>query len=274
MNQKDYYNILCIGGNASQEQIKAAYRKLAFQYHPDRNRGDPAATEKMKEVNEAYAVLSNPAKRADYDLLRERYGSYASDRYRQAHSPQDIFRGSDIDQVFQEFARQFGFRDFGDIFQESYGQDYRSFEFRGSGMSGRGFVFYRRFGRTAGTQEELQQQPVPELPFPGPVNSVMKFLIKRLTGFEFPEKGKDWKDTIALSIQMAQGGGEVKYRYNKWGKAKNLMVTIPAGIKDSQQIRLKEMGGPGKGGASSGDLYLKVRIEVPLLERVKAWLRL
>ena len=65
---RDYYQILGVSEDASQEQIKAAYRRLAFQYHPDRNKEDTAAAEKMKEINEAYAILSNQAKRKEYDL--------------------------------------------------------------------------------------------------------------------------------------------------------------------------------------------------------------
>jgi curved DNA-binding protein CbpA len=100
MNQKDYYNILGVDRDASQQAIKEAYRKLAFQYHPDRNTGDPAATEKMKDINEAYAVLSDVSKRREYDLLRSQYGSFAYERFRQSHTDDDIFRGSDINQIF------------------------------------------------------------------------------------------------------------------------------------------------------------------------------
>ena len=63
MAQRDYYEILGLDRDASPHKIKEAYRKLAFQYHPDRNKGNPAALEKMKEINEAYAVLSDPEKR-------------------------------------------------------------------------------------------------------------------------------------------------------------------------------------------------------------------
>jgi DnaJ-class molecular chaperone len=82
---KDYYEVLGIDSNASQQEIKDTYRKLALQYHPDRNKDDPSATDKMKTINEAYATLSDPAKRREYDLLRERYGSTAHEQYRQAH---------------------------------------------------------------------------------------------------------------------------------------------------------------------------------------------
>ncbi len=150
MDQKDYYHVLGVDRDASQQAIKEAYRKLAFQYHPDRNKGDPAATEKMKDINEAYAVLSDVSKRREYDLLRSRYGSFAYERFRQSHTPEDISRGSDIDQIFEEFAKMFGFRSSGDIFRESYGPEHRSFEFRRPGMFDRGYIFYGSFSFQVG----------------------------------------------------------------------------------------------------------------------------
>ncbi len=269
MNQKDYYSILGVDKNASQQEVRAAYRKLAFQYHPDRNKGDPAATERMKEINEAYAILSDLSKRREYDLLREQYGSYAYERFKQAHSPGDIFRGSDIDQIFEDFARQFGFRGFSEIFREFYGPEYQSFEFRRPGMFGRGFVFYRASGRRASKTEAYPSRAeVPGFPLPGLVGRLAKFLLTRITGIELPEKGKDWKATITLSPQVVKEGAEIEYPYKKWGKPKNLIVRIPASMKDGQQIRLKGMGGSGKGGGEPGDLYLRVRVKIPLLRRV------
>jgi curved DNA-binding protein CbpA len=99
MAEIDYYAVLGLTQNATQEDIKAAYRKLALQYHPDRNQNNPAATEKMKDVNEAYAILSHPDKRQEYDQLRREDEELASRRYRQTHTTEDIFRGSDINEV-------------------------------------------------------------------------------------------------------------------------------------------------------------------------------
>jgi len=69
MEQNDYYQILGLDKDASQKQIKEAYRKLAFKYHPNRNKEHPETAEKMKRVNEAYAVLSDTEKRGEYDIL-------------------------------------------------------------------------------------------------------------------------------------------------------------------------------------------------------------
>jgi len=192
MNQKDYYDILGVDRGASQLAIKEAYRKLAFKYHPDRNKGDPAATEKMKDINEAYAVLSDVSKRREYDLLRSQYGSFAYERFRQSHTADDIFKGSDIEQIFEEFARTFGFRSSGDIFRESYGPEYRSFEFRRPGMFGRGFVFYPGARRRDGQQQSYDAQiQMPQLSFPGVLGKLIKFFLEKITGVELPERGKD-----------------------------------------------------------------------------------
>jgi len=270
MNQKDYYEILGVDRDASQQSIKEAYRKLAFQYHPDKNKGDPSATQKMKEINEAYAVLSDASKRREYDLLRSRYGSFAYDRFRQSHTPEDIFRGSDIDQIFEEFARMFGFRSSGDIFRESYGPEYRSFEFRRPGMFGRGFVFYSGSRRRVGEQQSPDSQvQMPELPFPGVLGKLLKFFLKKVAGVELPERGKDWHDTITLSPEKARDGAEVEYSYKKWGKPTNLMVRIPPEVRDGQRIRLRGMGSPGKAGGEPGDLYLQVQTRRSLAERLK-----
>ena len=81
MEYKDYYKILGVSRNASAEEIKGAYRKLAMQYHPDRNPGDKQAEERFKEMNEAYQVLSDPQKRARYDQLGEVLFAVAAERH-------------------------------------------------------------------------------------------------------------------------------------------------------------------------------------------------
>ncbi|PJE51250.1 molecular chaperone DnaJ [candidate division WWE3 bacterium CG10_big_fil_rev_8_21_14_0_10_39_14] len=280
MNQKDYYQILGVDRNASQQQIREAYRKLAFQYHPDRNQGNPAATERMKEINEAYSVLSDSRKRNEYDSLRQQYGPFAYDRFRQSYSQEDIFRGSDINQIFEEMARMFsGLRGSDEIFREFYGPGYRSFEFRRPGVFGRGFIFsgplggYGRRYREGRERIPAEEMPIfPGIPFTGILGKLAKYALKKISGIEMPERGRDWRDVINLFPDQAQRGGKIIYPYKKWGKPKDLEVKIPSGIKDGQSIRLKGMGAPGKGGAEPGDLYLEVRIRVPLSRKIKKYL--
>jgi DnaJ-class molecular chaperone len=263
MNQKDYYEILGVEKEASPQKIKEAYRKLAFQYHPDRNRENPSAVEKMKEINEAYAVLSDPKKKNDYDTCFERYGPYAYDRFKERYSEQDIFRGSDINQIFQQMAKTFGFRSFEEVFRESYGQGYHTFEFQRPGVSGRGFVFFGPgFGRV-----KRQEIPGSYEIFSGTLGKIIQYLLKKTFGVREPSRGKDLEDVIYLTPRQALEGGKGKYLHRK--RSKELIITIPPAIKGGKRIRLKRMGAPGKDGGEPGDLYLKVKIKKPLLEKVK-----
>jgi molecular chaperone DnaJ len=100
MTKRDYYEILGVGRDADAATVKKAYRNLAMQYHPDRNPGNGEAAEKMKEVNEAYAVLCDPQKRSLYDT----YGHAGLEGYTQ----EDIFRSVDFGSLFQEFGFGFG----------------------------------------------------------------------------------------------------------------------------------------------------------------------
>jgi DnaJ-class molecular chaperone len=275
MNQKDYYNILGADKDASQQAIKEAYRKLAFRYHPDRNRGDPAATEKMKDINEAYAVLSNLSKKREYDVLRSQYGSSAYDRFRQRHTADDIFRGSDINQIFEEFAGAFGFRSFSDIFRESYGSEYRGYDFRRPGMFGRGYIFHpwgrERFRKQSAHDSQLR---MPGLPFSGIPGKLIRYFLKKLTGIELPEMGKHLHGTVKLSPEKAFDGAEIKYHYKRLGRPKDLMIKIPPNVRDGQWIRLKGMGSPGKAGGEQGDLYLQVKIRRSLEQRLKGFFKI
>ena len=267
MNQKDYYQILEVEKEASPQKIKEAYRKLAFRYHPDRNKGNPSAVEKMKEINEAYAVLSDPKKRSDYDTFREQYGPYGYDRFKQRYSEQDIFRGSDINQIFEGMARAFGFRSFEEVFRESYGQGVHTFEFQRPGVSGSGFIF---FGPGSGRSDQ-QGIPVSSEIFPGTLGKIIRYFLKKTFGMREPDRGKDLEDVIYLDPRQALEGAKGKYPHRK--RSKELIITLPPGMKEGQKIRLKGMGAPGKDGGEPGDLYLKVKIKKPLLEKVRELLK-
>ncbi len=116
---KDYYEILQIPVNSEASEIKKAFRKLALEYHPDKNPNDPSAEEKFKEISEAYGVLINPLKRKEYDRFRTSFGSGSHQEFRSGfnYSQRDIFEDLFNDpyarQIFEELNRQFnqsGFR--------------------------------------------------------------------------------------------------------------------------------------------------------------------
>jgi len=132
MAAKDYYTILGVGKNASDEEIKRAYRKLAMKYHPDRNPNKKEAEERFKEINEAYAVLSDKEKRKQYD-------TFGAEGFHQRFTQEDIFRGFDFDEILSSL---FGGRG--------------RFEFRSGGRSG--FDFGDVFGRQGG-YENMGRMP-------------------------------------------------------------------------------------------------------------------
>jgi DnaJ-class molecular chaperone len=259
MSQKDYYQILGVEKNADLKQIKESYRELAFKYHPDRNKENEQASEKMKYINEAYAVLSDPAKRREYDALKQQFGSSAYNRFRKNYSDQDIFSGSDINHIFEEMSKAFGFRNFDDIFKEFYGKDYRTFQFKRPGFFAGGFIFTGLFGS--------EKHRRPHLPLPDKLKKLSSFILKTIGGVELQENGADINDVIHLSLEQTQQGGPYAYFLRK--KSKKLVVKIPPGIREGQRIRLAGMGENGKGGGTTGDLYLEVKIKRPLLQKIK-----
>ncbi len=102
MSFKDYYQVLGVDSDATQEEIKRAFRRLALRYHPDHNPGDPKqAEEKFKEINEAYEVLSDEAKRRQYDYLMSRL-----EQRRRVFMVEDILRGSSSSDILEELLRE------------------------------------------------------------------------------------------------------------------------------------------------------------------------
>jgi DnaJ-class molecular chaperone len=258
MSQEDYYQVLGVDQKASKTKIKEAYRQLAFQYHPDRNRESTSATDNMKKINEAYAVLSNPAKRADYDNMRSRFGASAYTHFRNNYSEQDIFSGSDINHIFEEMARSFGFRSSNEIFKEFYGRGFQQFEFKNPQTHARRYVF--RSPSQAG-------QPLTQFPLGGNLGKFIRFVLQKVSGVRFPEDGADIDENLYLAPQQALQGGPYAYYLRR--RSKKLVVKIPAGIREGQRIRLAGMGEKGKAGGKPGDLFLKVHIRKPWLKQIK-----
>ena len=285
LDTKDYYKILELDTRADAADIKKAYKKLAIKYHPDRNPDDPDASEKMALLNEAYAVISNPEKRREYDHLKERFGSGAAGRFRQSNSYEDILRHSDIEQIFQEIADSFGIRGLNELFKV------------GGGMNSGGFFFFGTFGpqahqgkhhghnRVHGHSQGQgkfnahkkthlhDNPPKPQLrPYQTFLHEMGSKLLKNAlnTLLKVPETDINIYDTITLSPSHARDGGPYAYYHRK--KDKKLLVKIPSSIKDGHKIRLKDAGMEDELTGEKGSLFLTVKIKTDLLSKIKQFL--
>lgn len=260
MSQIDYYSVLGVSRDADKDQIRVAYRRLAFQYHPDRNADSPDAAERMKQINEAYAVLSDETKKRRYDAMKEQYGDTAYTHFRDSYSEHDIFSGSDINKIFEELARDFGFRGFDELFREFYGAGYKAFNFRKNGFTVKGFMFSGPgfFGR-----EQARVTEKGAASFPGPAE-IIRSIAGKIALLRPPAIGKDVMDKINLTEEHAREGGPYAYLVKESGA--RLLVKIPPNVKEGQKIRLAGQGRQGRNGGEPGDLFLKIHIRRPLVK--------
>ncbi len=253
----DYYQILGVSSDATSQQIKTAFRDLAFKFHPDHCQ-DADCADKMKSINEAYAVLSNPKKRQDYDAMRKQYGNGAYQQFRTNYTDQDIFKGSDIQQIFEEMTRAFGLRGFDEIFRDFYGQGYQTFEFKKPGVFVKGFVFTGEFQGMPGLKLFRLKEGL---------EKATRYLFgKPQSSGQIERRGDDMLDDIQLDENLVKTGGPYAYFHRK--QSKKLVVKIPAGILSGQKIRLAGMGSPGMNGGMPGDLFLRVNITRRLTDRI------
>lgn len=264
---KDYYQILGVPENCSGAEIKKAFRKLAFQHHPDTNPGNEHQAEaKFKEINEAYGVLGDEGKRRQYDSVRK--GQFAGAGYHTGgfgYSQQDIFNGIFANRaMFDEMNRMFaqaGLRFDRDFLNSVFfaGRGFNFQFFTSQGGAGKGF-----YGRQAA------YQPPGDTYQPGWMERILakiaakigKFVLRRLFKLQYEApagRSLDHHATLEITPAEAKCGGEKRVTYQRGGEARNLMVKIPSGVKTGTRIRLKGMGMTA--GGKSGDLYLQVRIK-------------
>ncbi len=278
MAQKDYYEALGVAKDASADDIKKSFRKLAVKYHPDRNQGDSAAEEKFKEINEAYAVLSDPDKRKKYD-------TFGSADFHQQYSQEDIFRNFDFSGTFKDMGMGGG----DDIFSRLFGGAFRrpgggfrrgpqkgadlsletTVSFREAALGAEKLVAFRRNG----TREELKVK------IPAGVDNGSRI---RISG-----KGSDGENgghsgDLFLELKVAndpvfirEGGDLFIERAIRFSEAclgtglevptleEPKRIKIPAGIQPGTKIRLKGCGIKTLGSNAKGDLYVKISIHVP-----------
>jgi curved DNA-binding protein len=296
MATAEYYETLGVSKTASQDEIKRAFRKLAVKHHPDKNPGNKQAEERFKKANEAYAVLSDPEKRKQYD-------TFGAEGFHQRFSQEDIFRGFDVNDLFREMGFGTG-GDFARIFGGDFGrqgrrdsQRARGFDFGGGGPGG-GFAQASIPGQdlemelevtleevAAGVERRISYQGAgrPEtlsvkIPkgiedgkrlrlggkgAPSPYGGAPGDLYIRVVAQEHPVFKREGRDLVVereISFSEAVLGTEIRV---DTVDGKTLNVKIPLGTQGQSRIRVKGHGLPSMKGDDRGNLFVKVNIRVP-----------
>jgi curved DNA-binding protein len=283
MEYKDYYKILGVERNASQEDIRRTYRKLAMKYHPDRNPGDAKAEERFKDINEAYQVLSDKDKRARYDHLGDSYSNWQQRGAPGDFNWNDWFAGSGAapGSVHVEYG------DIGDLFGGGGGFS----EFFRSIFGGTGRVegaprqrvapayqqpvaisldeAFRGTSRQLKTDSRRMEVKIPagvrtgskvRVSSGGPSGSDLYLLIEVADDPRFERKGNNLHTTATIDVFTAILGGETQVETMN-GK---VVLTIPAGTQPEQVFRLAGRGMPHlKSPQNKGDLFVRVKVKIP-----------
>ena len=226
MEFKDYYATLGVTKASTDKEIKQAFRKFARQHHPDVNPGDKKAEARFKEVNEAYEVLRDPAKRKKYDELGANWRMYEqaaaqgganpfAGRWHTSGAPGGGSGSGPKTMTAEEMAELFGdAHPFSDFFSTFFGGEDPGGADGRRGSRGRA----RRRG------------------------------------------GRDIEHELSLTLQEAYTGTTQRLSLDRDGHARTVDVRIPAGVSDGSRVRVAGEGEPGVGGASAGDLFLRVRL--------------
>lgn len=261
MSKRDYYEVLGVNRDASDDEIKKAYRKLAMKHHPDRNPGSKEAEERFKEAKEAYEILSDAQKKAAYD------------QYGHAGVDPSMGGGGRGPQGFEGFADAFG-DIFGDIFGGGGGRG-RSNVYRGADLRYNLEITLEEAARGAektiriptmeecdtchgsGAKPGTQPKTCPTCGGAGQVRIQQGFFSIQQTCPKCHGSGRIIPDPCTV----CGGGGRVK-------RQKTLEVKIPAGIDDGMRLRHGGHGEPGVNGGPPGDLYVEIHIKPhPVFQR-------
>jgi len=253
--KRDYYEVLGIDRNATADDIKKAFRKLAFKYHPDRNREDGAEA-KFKEINEAYEVLSDSEKRAGYD----RFG----------HGGAENIFGKGFNGGFEGF----GFSGMGDIFEAFFGgtaTGTRRGPRRGSSINVNLDISFEE--AALGCEKELKVRRIENCPEckgsgsragtspvnctecdgSGQIHQVQRSIFGRFTNTIVCPRCRGDGTIITEPCQKCHGNGRIEYK-------RSITVKVPAGINNGSQIRLSSEGNAGDKGGPPGNVYINLEV--------------
>jgi curved DNA-binding protein len=242
---KDYYESLGVSRTASEAEIKKAFRKLAREYHPDVAKDKKKAEEKFKEINEAYEVLGDPAKRKKYDELGANWSSGSDFRPPpgwESFAGGRGFGGPGGGGGQQAYEFQFGGTGFSDFFEQLFGARGG----RGVGRAPGGFGG-EDFAAERGRDIEGDIMVTLEEAMNGSVRSVS---VRR--GVPCEHCGGTGQRARHV-CNVCGGSGQVE-------KTETYQVKIPAGVSEGQRLRVAGRGESGSGGGKSGDLFLRVRL--------------
>lgn len=294
---EDYYKTLGVNRNASDEELKKTYRKLALKYHPDKNQDDKKAEEKFKQITEAYAVLSDSEKRKNYDM-------FGHSGFQQQYSKEDIFKNFDTGGVF----RDFGGGGAEDLFSSLFGGGRRS---RQAGFGGsQGENIFTGFGRTAQRKQAPKRGDNIEydlhISFKEAVfgaeklvafnlaDEVSKINVKvppgiesgkklRISGKGHPSPNGGANGNLLVNIQVdshpdfwREGNNlvrnlEIRPTEAMLGKTvmletldgSSLNLKVPPGTQSHTKLRIKERGIPSSNGLIKGDLFVRLIVAWP-----------
>lgn len=259
--KRDYYEVLGVPKDASKDQIKGAYRKLAMQYHPDRNKA-PGAEDRFKEISEAYAVLSDDAKRAQYD----RFGH---EGIQGRYSSEDIFRSANFDEILRDLGFGFGGFGGGSIFDMFFGN------MTGSGRGARrgadlrydlditleqvasGLTTEIEIPRTercpvckgTGAKPGSEPRRCTECGGRGQVQRINSSGFAQFVRIETCRACRGKGEVLDNPCRDCKGNGTIQ-------KTRKITVKVPAGIDNESSLRLRAEGDAGEMGTPAGDLYV------------------
>ncbi|MCC7570981.1 DnaJ domain-containing protein [Candidatus Micrarchaeota archaeon] len=255
----EYYKILGVSKDASEKEIKKAYRKMAMKHHPDKG-GDP---EEFKKLSEAYAVLSDSKKRQMYD-------NYGAEGVHQRYSTEDIFRNADFSD-FEDIFSSFGFGDplssiFGSMFGGGFGRKWRS---RDMGEHREVMIEIELEDAAAGIEKEIKFKKLDVCPEcegvggkgvstcqeckgAGVVKQIKQMGPMRVATTSVCPKCGGHGQTVKEICKNCQGKGKIQ-------KEEKITVKIPEGINDGMAIRLTGMGDYGKDGYGDGFVHVRIK---------------
>ncbi len=272
MSKKDYYEILGVSKSSSQDEIKKAYRKVAMQYHPDRNPGDKAAEEKFKEAAESYEILSDTEKRAQYD----RFGHQAFSPGRGGGGGYSGGGGMNMDDIFSQFGDIFGDDSpFGSFF--GGGNNRRSSTGRSRGTRGSNLrvkikLSFEEIAKGAqktikvkkyvscntcsgsGAKDKNSVQNCGTCGGSGQVRRVQNTFLGQMQTVTTCPTCNGEGSTVTHKCTACKGDGRV------YGE-ETVTIDIPAGVQEGMQLSLSGKGNAGERGGSTGDLIVLIEEE-------------